>query len=75
MLTRYQKIYGRFNFVLPEENKRLVQYQKGHIFVSPENSYEQAGILLRQLTQEQLNAIRRGDRQLVELAISNPINS
>ena len=75
VLTRYQKIYGRFNFVLPEENKRLVQYQKGHIFVSPENSYEQAGILLRQLTQEQLNAIRRGDRQLVELAISNPINN
>ena len=29
VLQRYQNIYGRYNLVLPEENKRLVKYQKG----------------------------------------------
>ncbi len=75
VLKRYQDIYGRFNFVLPEENKRLVQYQKGHVFVSPEDSYRQAGIFLRKISQEQLNRIRKGDRKLAELAILNQIKS
>ena len=38
VLKLYKTIYGRFNFVLPEENKYLVQYQKGKVFVSPEDS-------------------------------------
>ena len=75
VLRRYQNIYGRFNYVLPEENKRLVKYQKGANFVSPEDSYQKANILLRKLSDEQLNEIRKGDRQLAELAISNQINS
>ena len=75
VLNRYRTKYGLYNYVLPEENKRLVQYQKGHVFISPEDSYIQAGIPLRNLSHEQLNMIRKGDRQLAELAISNQINS
>tara|TARA_Y100001968_G_C19239400_1_gene658634 strand:+ start:321 stop:896 length:576 start_codon:yes stop_codon:yes gene_type:complete len=75
VLKRYKNRYGRFNYVLPEENKRLVKYQKGVNFVSPEDSYQKAGIILRNLSHEQLNIIRKGDRQLAELAISNQINS
>ena len=75
VLNRYQTKYGLYNYVLPEENKRLVQYQKGHVFVSPEDSYIQAGIPLRKLSHEQLKMIRKGDRQLAELVISNQINS
>ena len=74
VLNRYQTKYGLYNYVLPEENKRLVQYQKGHVFVSPEDSYIQAGIPLRKLSHEQLKMIRKGDRQLAELVISNQIN-
>ena len=74
VLKRYQSLYGRFNFVLPEENKKLVQYQKGHVFVNPEDSYRQASIDLRKISQEQLNRIRKGDRKLAELAIINQIN-
>ena len=75
VLNRYLNSYGQFNYVLPEENKRLVQYQKGHVFVSPEASYQQAGIPLRKLSHEQLNLIRKGDQTLPKLAISNQIIS
>ena len=69
VLKRYESLYGRFNFVLPEENKKLVQYQKGHVFVNPEDSYRQASIELRKISQEQLNRIRKGDRKLAEMGI------
>ena len=75
VLKRYQNIYGRYNLVLPEENKRLVKYQKGIIFTSPEDSYRKAGINLRNITEQQLNQIKKGDRHLTELVISNNIKS
>ena len=71
VLKRYQNIYGRYNLVLPEENKRLVKYQKGIIFINPEDSYRKAGIYLRNLTEEQLTKIKKGDRNLTELIITN----
>ena len=74
VLNRYQTKYGLYNYVLPEENKQLVQYQKGHVFVSPEDSYIQASISLSKLSHEQIKMIRKGDRQLAELAISIQIN-
>ena len=70
-MQRYQNIYGRYNLVLPEENKRLVKYQKGIIFTNPEDSYRKAGINLRNITEEQLNQIKKGDRNLTELVIYN----
>ena len=75
VLKRYQNIYGRYNLVLPEENKRLVKYQKGIIFTSPEDSYRKAGINLRNITEQQLNQIKKGDRHFTELVISNNIKS
>ena len=71
ILNRYKSKYGLFNYVLPEENKRLVQFQKGNIFKSPKDSYEKAGILLRELSKEQLDLIRKGDFELAKLIISN----
>ena len=75
VLKRYKIIYGRFNLVLPEENKYLVQYQKGKFFVSPEDSYRKAGISLIKISQEQLNKIKNGDRKIAELALSNHLKS
>ncbi len=74
VLKRYQNIYGRYNLVLPEENKRLVKYQKGIIFTSPEDSYRKAGIYLRNITEEQLTKIKKGDRNLTELIITNNLS-
>ena len=71
VLQRYKNIYGRYNLVLPEENKRLVKYQKGIIFTSPEDSYRMAGIDLRNITEQQLMQIKKGDRYLTELIINN----
>ena len=68
-------IYGRFNFVLQEENKYLVQHQKEKVFVSPKDSYRKAGISLTKISQEQLNRTKKGDRRIVELALSNHLES
>jgi hypothetical protein len=72
--SRYLQVYGRFNYVLPEENKRLVKYQKTHAFVSPEQAYQQAGIDLHQLSRPLLKAILAGEHELAELALSGAID-
>lgn len=74
MLQRYLNCYGQFNYVLPEENKRLVKYQKTHTFISPEVAYEQAGIGLKQLSRPLLNAIRAGEHQLASLVLTGDID-
>lgn len=38
--------YLRYNLTTAEENKRLVPFQKADVFVSPEQSYAHAGIVL-----------------------------
>mgnify|MGYP006269269801 CR=1 FL=1 len=72
--NRYLQVYGRFNYVLPEENKRLVKYQKTHSFVSPEVAYQQAGIALHKLSRPLLKAIQSGDQELAELVLSGAID-
>jgi len=75
VLKRYKNIYGRYNLVLPEENKRLVKYQKEINFISPKDLYLKAGINLRNISEEQLTQIKKGDRNLSSLLISNEIKS
>ena len=58
-----------------KENKSLVKYQKGHVFRSPEDSYRKADIYLRNISEEQLTQIKKGDRNLAELLISNEIKN
>jgi len=74
VLDRYLTAYGKFNYVLPEENKRLVKFQKTHLFVSPQHAYQQAGIRLIELSRPLLKAIVAGDRELAELALSGEID-
>ena len=73
VLNRYRNKYGLYNYVLPEENKKLVKYQKAHLFVSPEDSYQQAGIQLIKLDYSELNLIRKGNPKQAELALSKQI--
>ena len=74
VLNRYLGCYGQFNLVLPEENKRLVKYQKTHSFVSPENAYAQAGIQLKQLSKTLLKAIQAGETELAALVLAGDID-
>ena len=71
---RYLRIYGRFNYVLPEENKKLVKYQKTHSFVSSAQSYEDAGIKLHQLSSHILKAILAGDADIAQMVLSGDID-
>ena len=74
VLNRYLSCYGQYNFVLPEENKRLVKYQKTKSFISPEQAYEQAGIQLKQLSRPLLRAIQSGETELAALVLSGDID-
>ena len=74
VLNRYLSCYGQYNFVLPEENKRLVKYQKTKSFISPEQAYEQAGIQLKQLSRPLLRAIQSGETDLAALVLSGDID-
>jgi len=70
--NRYVERYGQYNYVLPLENKKLVKYQKTNTFISPEESYRQAGIKLLHLTAEQLSDLRTGNRYLAaELIVTH----
>ena len=57
VLRLYRTKYGLFNYVLPDENKRLVKYQKAKIFKSPEDSYNKAGIKLKKLSIKEFKSI------------------
>ena len=74
VLQRYLDRYGRFNYVLPEENKRLVKYQKTHSFVSPEQSYASAGIELIQLSLPLLKEIQAGHVQLASMLLAGEVD-
>ena len=74
VLNRYLSCYGQYNFVLPEENKRLVKYQKTKSFISPEQAYEQADIQLKQLSRPLLRAIQSGETELAALVLSGDID-
>lgn len=71
--SRYLERYGQFNYVLPEENKQLVKYQRSHTFVSPSHAYQEAGIELRTLSKPLLKAILGGERELAGLIIEKKI--
>ena len=74
VLQRYLNRYGRFNYVLPEENKRLVKYQKTRTFVSPEHSYASAGIELIRLSLPLLKEIQSGDVQLALMLLAGDVD-
>ena len=73
VLQRYLNRYGQFNYVLPEENKRLVKYQKTHSFKSPDCSYASAGIKLIQLSLPLFKEICSGDAELASLLLAGKV--
>ena len=74
VLERYLNRYGRFNLVLPEENKRLVKYQKTRSFVSPDHSYASAKIELIELSLPLLKEIQSGDAQLASMLLAGEVD-
>ena len=65
LMNLYINSFGRFNLVLKEENGRLKPFQRVETFVSPEISYQQAGINLVPFSVDHYKnykSIRRGRR-------------
>ena len=43
----YVDVFTQVAHVMPNENTSLIEYQKSHTFVSPEDAYEKAGIAVK----------------------------
>ncbi len=71
----YLTKYGRYNYVTPQENKALMRYQKQGVFEDPATSYEDAGIRLLKLTEEDLRAVKARRRNTIEALLSASVRS
>jgi hypothetical protein len=49
LIDLYYSEYGCYNYVTSSENAKLRPFQKKDVFISPEDSYEKAGITLVKL--------------------------
>ncbi len=61
----YVNEIGKYHYVTPDENKRLVKYQKSGTYESPIKAYESANIVLIKITQQDLKSIK--NRKLVAI--------
>lgn len=70
VLRRYKQRYGIFNYVLKDENRRLMQYQKAGDFDNPVRAYQMAGIKLVVITREELKKLQQRDESTIEKIIA-----
>ena len=68
----YQEKYGRVNLVTSTENKSITKFQKVGVFTTPEKAYEQAGIVLIKVTDDELLKLRARDKEVIE-RLSNSV--
>ena len=65
LLRRYCESYGRFNLITSSENRRLMQFQKTLAFSDSTKAYQSAGIVLVEITSEQLAGIKLRDKAMI----------
>ncbi|MCB8921024.1 MAG: hypothetical protein H6662_05510 [Ardenticatenaceae bacterium] len=58
--------FGVYNLITPKENRDLMKYQKVEVFTSPQDAYDQAGIQLISLTDNQLQEVKQRNKELIE---------
>jgi hypothetical protein len=58
--TLYEEKYAKFNFVTPQENKKISRHQRDDVFIDIETAYRKAGIELDEITYEVLKNLRKG---------------
>lgn len=69
LLKSYLERYGRFNFVTPTENRRLMQFQKKDVFKESDEAYICANIQLIAITGEQLKRIKARNLETIAACI------
>lgn len=56
----YEEKYAKFNFVTPQENKKISKHQRDGVFSDIETAYQKAEIKLIEITFEDLKKLRKG---------------
>lgn len=69
----FMEVYGRYNLVLQEENQRLKQFQKTDVFISEDEAYKSAGIVLVELKDEdyELKKLKSFQNKIVNEVIAD----
>lgn len=67
---RYIEVYGRFNHITPSENRALMPYQKVDRFVTPEQAYASAGVVLVAVSPEELQRIKGRDEHIIDALLN-----
>lgn len=70
MLELYLNKYGRFSYITPTENKILVKFQKANIFETPEIAYSSAGIILVQISTDELKGVKKRNRRVIDYCLA-----
>lgn len=59
LVALYIELYGKFNYVLKEENGKLSKHQRAEVFVDEVTAYQNAGIELVSVTYDEIEKLRK----------------
>ncbi len=66
-LTRaFKNKYGRLHYITPEENKSVQPFQRSEVFLTPEEAYKKAGIVLIEMKKDDLSRIKKREQNVIE---------
>ena len=70
LIELFQSRYGKVNYVTKNENGRLTKFQRVEVFQSPANAYEEAGIDLITITDDELFEVKKRNSLVIEKLIA-----
>ena len=70
LIELFQSRYGKVNYVTKNENGRLTKFQRVEVFKSPVNAYEEAGIDLITITDDELFEVKKRNSLVIEKLIA-----
>ena len=65
----YRNRYGRFTYISPQENRRLVKFQRADAFANAHDAYLQAGIILKRISKANLKRVKARDPRTIDEVI------
>lgn len=65
-MKKYLQAYGKYNLVTPQENQRLMPFQRSKNFISPEVAYQKANVQLLKINDSDLKSIKERKAKTIE---------
>lgn len=62
----YREQYGKLHYITSLENRLLIQFQKANIFKEEKDIYKNAGIKLITISAEELAAIKKRNKSMID---------